>query len=153
MPEHTGIEIQVIPIDDNGFVIWDSEKYCYKDSSYKPLPNEITTPIPTNVNWYQPRWDGIQWVEGKDHPGLPVISPDPNLPMAEMPKDGIYWITDPEKPHTMEEILDYVMNAEISVDDIILNKQYFADTRMIPILLKKIQLLARRVSDLENAGR
>jgi len=80
------MKILVFPIDKNGFIRWESERYRFVDAMsitekengeiieipFEPLPDEIITPIPQNVLFFQPRWDGKQWVEGKDHPGLPV---------------------------------------------------------------------------------
>ena len=84
IPQPSGILMQVFPIDKNGFVLWTSDRYRMEDTTYEPLQDEVTVPIPTDVTWVQPRWDGEQWVEGKDHPGLPVpLKPD--LPGMDVP--------------------------------------------------------------------
>jgi len=65
----------VYPIDENGFVIWESERFAPKPDGYEPSEDEITIPIPPDNNgvaWYRVRWDGTHWVEGVDHPNAPI---------------------------------------------------------------------------------
>jgi len=62
----------VYPLDLHGFVIWESEFFRFENENYVLQKNEVDTPIPIDTVWIQPRWNGGEWVEGKDHPEFPV---------------------------------------------------------------------------------
>ena len=139
----------VYPIDENGFVIWESDRYRIESEDYIPLDDEITTPIPQDRAWTQPRWNGKKWVEGKNHPGLPAPPPEPILPEMELPEDGVYWLIDGNK--TMLEMMQYLSTIEITESDITLNSQNLCDVRAIPVLLKMIQDMQKRLEAQETA--
>lgn len=73
----------IYPVDEFGFVIWTSDGHRFiedtEENPYVLLPHEIDVPIPQDVVWFQPRWDGTQWVEGKDHSNLPIPEPSPEM--------------------------------------------------------------------------
>ena len=140
------MQILVYPIDKNGFILWTSERYRFEDSSYKPLADEIIMPIPLDVTFVQPRWDGASWVEGKGHPGFPE---QPEQPAD--PDDGVYFLFEPER--TMFEMTNYFSTMDIDVLDVIENNQHLCSVYTIPVLVKMIQDLQVRVNELESARR
>ena len=152
-PKLSGILMQVFPIDENGFVLWASDRYRMEDTTYEPLPDEVTTPIPTDIAWIQPRWDGTQWVEGKGHPGWIATLYVDSRPefKTQLPHDGIYWLIKDNK--AMPEMVQYLMGLEITESDIIRNSQHLCDTRIVPVLLKMVQALQDRVKALEGQER
>jgi len=141
------MQISVYPIDKNGFVLWTSDRYRFEDESYEPLADEVIVPIPNDVTWFQPRWDGKAWVEGKDHPGLPVIPPDPDFPEEQLPEDGIFAILGIK---SVDEMVDYLEDFEVKRETVVENADHLADVRVIPVLIAYIQELQQRVEALES---
>lgn len=64
-------------INKQGFADWNSTRA--EPDNYIPKANEIDTPIPIDTPWYEPRWDGKDWVESGEVPELmPQMPPIPN---------------------------------------------------------------------------
>ena len=140
---------EVFPIDNNGFVVW--LNYRFEPTDYIPQNNEITTPIPNNTIWHQPRWDRKtkQWVEGKDHPGRPTPqTPDTDIPTPESPDSGAYWLLNGNK--SLSEMTHYLSAMKITAADITENSQHLCDTRIIPALIKIVQGLNEKVENVSN---
>jgi len=133
------------PIDKNGFVLWTLDSYRFEEEDYEPLPDEVIVPIPSDVSWYQPRWNGEAWVEGKGHPGLPLIPPDPDLP--KLPEDGIFAILGIK---SVDEMVDYIEDFEVKRETVVEDADHLADVRVIPVLIAYIQELQQRVEALEG---
>ena len=53
----------IYPIDNKGFVIWQSKQYRMVEDTYMPGECEIDIPIPRDTSWIRPRWDGNNWIE------------------------------------------------------------------------------------------
>ena len=138
----------VFPIDENGFVLWTSERYRLEREGYQPAADEIITPIPRDTVWYQPRWDGAQLVEGKGHPGFPVLKPE-----TQLPSDGVFWMTSQERPKTIKQMVSYMLESDLTAKDVTENLTHFADVRVIPVLIKEVQALHARVNELENLNK
>jgi len=65
----------IYPLDSHGFVQWHSEQYRVFIPGEQLAENEISVPIPPDnggLPWYKPQWDGMNWVEGVDHPNAPI---------------------------------------------------------------------------------
>ena len=139
--------MQVYPIDEYGFVIW--ENHRIESDDYIPQNNEVTISIPQDKVWTQPRWNGKKWVEGKNHPNVPTPqSQDPIMPEMELPKDGVYWLTDGNK--TIPEMMQYLFTREITESDVIIDSQHICDVRTIPVLLKMIQDQQNEIQNLKQ---
>ena len=74
---------EIYPINEEGFVIWESPRYRFESDEYEPLDNEIDVPIPKDVNFIQPRWDGKEWVEGGSLEDLPQPEVSAEKPLQE----------------------------------------------------------------------
>lgn len=67
---------EIYPIDSNGYVDWESDQHRLEPDHYEPQENEIDVPIPRDIVFIRPRWDGEKWVEG----GEPS-EPEPKSPL------------------------------------------------------------------------
>lgn len=142
-------QLEVFPINAHGFVLWESERYRFESNTYEPLEDEIVEPIPSDTVWVAPRWDGTQWVEGKDHPNLPT-RPKPDLPFPDvpMPDEGIYWLTNGDR--SIQDMAEYLLKISVDETDVLLGTHHINDSRLIPVLLQMIQDLQKRVVSLEQ---
>lgn len=55
---------EIYPIDSNGYIIWTSSLYRFEPNDYQCIENEVDIPIPRDIMFIRPRWDGKKWVEG-----------------------------------------------------------------------------------------
>ena len=134
-------EMSVFPIDKNGFIDWKSHRYEPQD--YEPKPNEIIAPIPDN--FWAPRWNGKKWVEGKGHPNVPEMY---KLITPETPVESIYCLLDGEK--SIETMAAYIMDMDITNRDITQNSRHLCDSHLVPVLIKVVQDLQKRLEFCER---
>ena len=136
---------QIFPIDENGFVLWTSNRYRFESEGYKPKKDEVIVPIPTDTVFHIHRWDRKtkQWVEGKDHPNVPTM-----LEPESVPGSGIYHILEGDKP--IEDMMKYFMALDVTSADVLGNSQYLCDDRLVPVLIKIVQDQQERLDKLEQ---
>ena len=138
--------VHVFTINEYGLV--DYSRYRLENEGYTPQPNEITEVWPQDGSIIIPRWNGKQWVEGKDHPKAPMPEPNPDFPEVQLPTEGIFRLLSNDiKPTQAEKC---ILESDLTASYVAQHLYCLSDPRIVQALIDAVQKLNKRLSALEK---
>jgi len=139
----------VVPINESGFALWESERHRQIPADYELLPDEAFI-LPDHPQLHTHRWDGKRWVEGKNHPKAPKPEPEPNpdFPEVQLPTEGIFRLLSKDiKPAQAEKCL---LESDLTASYVAEHLYCLSDPRIVQALIDAVQKLNKRLSALEK---